>query len=74
LNVNVILKDFMNVKNIRKSTGLNQFDFWQRVFVTQSGGCRYEQGRRVPMSVQTLIIMAYGAPLTARKVLADLRK
>ena len=51
----------MNVKKLRKCTGLNQTDFWARVFVTQSGGCRYERGdRRLPKTVEALLTMAYG--------------
>lgn len=44
---------------LRKSTGQNQADFWGRIGVTQSGGCRYERGRNIPAPVHLLIQIAY---------------
>jgi transcriptional regulator with XRE-family HTH domain len=64
----------MNVKKLRKSTGLRQAEFWSRVFVTQSGGCRYEQGRRVPKTVQALLTIAYGTKAQMERTLNLLRR
>lgn len=44
---------------LRKSTGLNQAEFWGRVGVTQSGGSRYESGRCMPRPVRMLVEIAY---------------
>ena len=41
----------IDLKSLRKSTGLNQQQFWAAVNVTQSGGSRYESGRKMPKSV-----------------------
>lgn len=55
----------------RKKLGLTQAQYWLPVGVTQSGGSRYENGRDIPKTVQTLLELRYGAaPL---KVLAKLR-
>jgi transcriptional regulator with XRE-family HTH domain len=50
----------MNIKQLRKQTGLTQSAFWGKVSITQSGGSRYESGRTVPGPVQLLISLAYG--------------
>ena len=49
----------MNVLTIRRATGLNQQQFWSAIGVTQSGGSRYENGRRIPKPVQTLVNAVY---------------
>ena len=43
-------------KALRESCGLSQKAFWSAVGLTQSGGCRYERGNRLPKpSCQHLI-------------------
>jgi hypothetical protein len=42
-------------KSVRRKLGLNQQDFWSRIGVTQSGGSRYEGGRRMPKPVLELL-------------------
>ncbi len=64
----------MNVKRLRESTGMTQADFWNRVFCLQSGGCRYESGRRIPKPVQALLTIAYGKPSDAAKLFKALRE
>ena len=41
--------------DLRKSTGMNQSDFWKRFGVTQSGGSRYESGRNMPTPLKVLM-------------------
>jgi transcriptional regulator with XRE-family HTH domain len=48
-----------SVRMLRKSTGLNQSDFWNKIGVTQSGGSRYESGRLMPKAVRTLVWLTY---------------
>ena len=48
-------------REMRRSTGMNQTDFWKRISVTQSGGSRYESGRHMPEPVRRLLVMAYGS-------------
>lgn len=40
---------------LRKHLGLNQNQFWERVGISQSGGCRYESGRTIPKPVSELV-------------------
>jgi DNA-binding transcriptional regulator YiaG len=63
-----------NVRDIRKKLYLNQSQFWSPISVTQSVGSRYESGRNIPKTVQTLIRLAYGSEAEAVAVLAELRK
>ena len=40
---------------LRAASGLNQADFWSKFGISQSGGSRYEGGRRMPMPIGILI-------------------
>ena len=42
-------------REIRRKLGLNQQQFWSKIGVTQSGGSRYEGGRRMPKPVEELV-------------------
>lgn len=41
----------INFRELRKTMDLNQQEFWAAVWVTQSGGSRYESGRTAPRQV-----------------------
>ena len=58
---------------IRKKLSLNQSDFWTPFGVTQSGGSRYESGRKIPKPIQHLLIIAYGTSKQAQAVIDQLR-
>ena len=60
-------------KAARTALGLNQSQFWQQVFVTQSGGSRYENERNVPRSVRALLVIAYGTDEQAQAVFDHIR-
>ena len=60
-------------KAARTALGINQSQFWQQVFVTQSGGSRYENERNVPRSVRALLVIAYGTDEQAQAVFDHLR-
>lgn len=49
----------INPKEIRRSLGMNQQEFWTRIGVTQSGGSRYEAGRNMPKPVQELLRLVH---------------
>ncbi len=49
----------MNPRALRDRLGLDQQQFWSRVGVTQSGGSRYEAGRRLPKPVAELLRLCY---------------
>jgi predicted transcriptional regulator len=53
---------------MREMAGLNQTEFWQRVGVTQSGGSRYETGRRIPKPVLSLLRLVYIEKLDLERV------
>jgi hypothetical protein len=59
---------------LRKKLALNQSEFWSRVAIGQSGGSRYESGRKLPRPVQLLLHLAYAPEAQAGAVLAYLRK
>lgn len=62
-----------SIRDIRAETGLNQTDFWRRVGVQQSGGSRYESGRRIPKAVQLCLDIAYGAPVESKRAISKLK-
>lgn len=59
---------------VRLNLGLNQSQFWSRVGVTQSGGSRYENDvRQIPVTVQSLLTIAYGTERQSQKAVESLR-
>lgn len=58
---------------LRKKLGLNQTEFWSRISTTQSGGSRYETGRKLPGPVQLLLHLAYAPEAPALAMLNYLR-
>ena len=61
------------IKALRKSKNMNQGEFWSRLCVTQSGGSRYESGRKVPTSTMMLMQIAYGTEAQANVIVEALR-
>ncbi len=56
------MKPFERINNpgeIRRRLRLNQHEFWSRIGVTQSGGSRYESGRRMPKPVRELLRLVH---------------
>lgn len=49
----------LHPRKLRETSRLNQHDFWQKVGVTQSTGCRYEAGKPMPVSVKMLLQLVY---------------
>lgn len=58
----------------RQRLGINQTQFWSRVGVTQSGGSRYESGRKIPEPIKKLLAIAYGTEKQAEAMVESLRK
>lgn len=46
---------------LRERAGLSQKAFWTNIGITQSGGCRYENGATIPKPVRTLIFLIHVA-------------
>ncbi len=46
-------------KELRSKMGLTQGGFWAPVGVSQSGGSRYETGRKLPASISTLLHLVH---------------
>lgn len=49
----------INPREIRRKLGLNQNEFWSKLGVTQSGGSRYESGRKIPVPTKFLLQLIY---------------
>ena len=67
------LKTGTNFRAVRDSLDLGQVAFWKPVFVSQSGGSRYEHGRNVPRAVVTLLKLVYTSADDAEAFLTQLR-
>ena len=48
-----------NPRQIRQRLSMNQQEFWARIGVTQSGGSRYESGRKMPKPVRELLRLVH---------------
>src|SRR5574343_1022465 len=48
-----------SAKALRIKLGLTQSEFWGPVGVSQSGGSRYESGRKLPVSISTLLHLVH---------------
>jgi transcriptional regulator with XRE-family HTH domain len=49
----------VSAKDLRIKLGLTQSEFWAPVGVSQSGGSRYESGRKLPVSISTLLYLVH---------------
>jgi len=48
------------ITKFRKDLNLTQVEFWRKVGVVQSTGCRYESGKHIPEPVKMLLKTVYG--------------
>lgn len=46
---------------LRERAGETQKVFWNQIGITQSGGCRYENGATIPKPVRTLVFLKHVA-------------
>lgn len=60
-------------KKMRSKLDLSQAQYWGRIGVTQSCGCRYESGRNIPSQVSIVADMTYSPAKKAVAVLAEMR-
>ncbi|MDO8492748.1 MAG: hypothetical protein Q7S34_03860 [bacterium] len=51
------VKSGRQVKRVRIALGINQSNFWKIFGITQSGGCRYENGRKMPIPLRKLLML-----------------
>lgn len=58
---------------MRKKSGITQTEFWSPIGVTQSGGSRFESGRKIPNPVQRLLAIAYGTDKQSADVVTAIR-
>lgn len=63
-----LLEKIISPREIRRKLGLNQQDFWTQIGVTQSGGSRYESGRRMPKPVKELLRLVHVEGLDLSKL------
>ena len=67
------LPTIKNYRELRRKMDITQSEFWSRIGVTQSGGSRYETGRKAPNTTQTVIDLTYGPLNAAVERLAAMR-
>lgn len=48
------------IRAMRKKLRLTQRAFWEKVFVSQATGSRYENGEAIPPQVEVLVRLVYG--------------
>jgi len=65
--------DFSNIAAVRTKENLNQTEFWTRYGVTQSGGSRYESGRRIPKPLAILLALHRSGKVTDKDLAAALK-
>jgi DNA-binding transcriptional regulator YiaG len=58
----------VNPREIRRKLGLNQKEFWTCIGVTQSGGSRYENGRKMPTPVREMLRLIHVEHLDLSKI------
>lgn len=64
-------KEKNEARDIRYKRGLNQYEFWSQIGVTQSGGSRYENGRNIPKPVQELLRLVHMEQIDIQKLKHD---
>jgi transcriptional regulator with XRE-family HTH domain len=57
-----------SVRELRRKKGLNQLDFWSRVYTTQSGGSRYEGDRNIPKAVRMLVYLVHELEIDVEQI------
>ena len=56
------------LKALRYAKGMNQIEFWIKIGVTQSGGSRYENGKRMPVPVALLVDLVHVRGINVTKL------
>ncbi|MDR0587889.1 MAG: hypothetical protein LBG61_02790, partial [Burkholderiales bacterium] len=65
----------LTLREIRSKFKLSQSAFWERVGVTQTGGCHYEAGDSpVSKTVRYLLTLVYGSDEESEKLFNQLRE
>ncbi|MEE8254535.1 MAG: helix-turn-helix transcriptional regulator [Nitrosomonadaceae bacterium] len=66
-----LFDEISNPGKIRHKLSLNQYDFWNKVGITQSGGSRYENGRNMPKPVRELVRLVHIENVDLSKIRKD---
>ena len=66
-----LFDEIFNLSEIRRKIRLSQYDFWNKVGVTQSGGSRYENGRNMPKPVRELVRLVHIQKVDLSKIQKD---
>ena len=69
----LMFEDGDTIREFRKKMGVNQHEFWRRIGITQSGGSRYESGRKIPLTIKMLLHIAYGHEHRVERLVTALR-
>lgn len=62
------------LRELRRSVGLTQNEFWIRFGITQSGASRYESGRALPRPLQILLNISLGTERKVEAIVDELRE
>lgn len=57
-----------DTRSYRLLSGFNQVEFWGELGVTQSGGSRYEQNRRIPKPLALLMVLKEQGIISAEQL------
>lgn len=58
----------LDLRKIRYKLGLNQQQFWSKLGITQSGGSRYESGRKMPKPISQLLRLIHVEQIDVDKI------
>src|SRR5437868_9437118 len=61
-------EEIIDPRQTRLKLGLNQQEFWSKIGVTQSGGSRYESGRKMAKPVRELLRLVHVEGLDLSKL------
>lgn len=70
ISIAAIDQDGRLLKDLRAQKKMNQEDFWRLIGITQSGGSRYESGRKMPRAVRQLLRVVHIEGIDLSKVKA----
>ena len=67
----MITDEKIDARAIRSRMKMNQQEFWAKLGVTQSGGSRYESGRKMPRPVRHLLRLVHVEQIDIQKIKRD---
>ena len=69
--ITMLPKTHNELRELRRTFALSQYEFWRRIGVTQSGGSCYEQGRSLSPPVAQLLEVVYIKGVALERLSSD---